>query len=262
MAFSRTRNFRRSGGSSRFAGRRRSNLRRPGPHKWQVSDFFVSSVAAWPSGSLSESSLVLHLASPTISLNQGAAGDDTAPVGRVLSSMARKMLIGGIVFDWGWDFTGFIDGDAATFEGFAWTGLVSDRLVTDVGTDNFFPNHISLWSPFTSDFPTAALAAGTPLNASEDANRPSHIHWRQCFSTQFGTRPVEPPGEGVLHVPLQQPVRTQRGTVNKRLRLVLDDQNGLFLHFHTLNQLNFAVSSGGLSLVRWAQGQLYWKMVF
>jgi len=260
MAARRFSNFRRRGASSNFRSRR-PRLRTPGSRRWEVSDFFVSSAAQWPTGNSTEQLLMLHLASIPMSLQ-----NDVSPnvAGVALGAMTRKLLIGGIVMDYGWEFLGDLDGlDTATQgQAFMETGICSDTI-------NFLgsakgPNAINAWSPWQSGFPTAVLnAATTPALSVQEGDRPLHIHWRKKEATNFAARIIDNPQAETLYIPSQQPVRTRGGTVNRRLKLVLDDQQGLFVYFATLNSTTFsAIASSTLGLNRWAGGSLFWRYVF
>lgn len=248
---------RRSSSYGRRSFRRpsRGRLRTPGQKRWEATDFFVSSVVTWPSLGGDTSLLMMHLASIQMSW-QGAAGTPE-PVGVAMGATIRKLQVGGVVFDYGVDFNNSdVENQVVPSLAYALfeTGLCTDKLSASVSGIN--PNAIQSWNPFASQFPTSELGATTPGPVTQESIRPVRIHHRKKESVQFATKRITVSED--LQVVPRQFVDTRRGTVNKRLKLVLDDDHGLFFYFATLNSGGFdAAETGPVSV--WFGGTLFWR---
>lgn len=243
----------------RFGGAR---LRRPTTAgRWERSTFFVGNSSFLPAGSLSSQLVLFHLASQGMSLTQNSP----VPTGVALSSMVRRLEIGGITYDWGIDWVPdslTLQSDANPTDSTAWFmhALVTDKLVTESGV-SIIPNSILAWEPFEPEFPTSVLTVSTPA-LQFDAEQPTRIHFQKTVSFNLGTPELVLSED--LQVPWGQPVDSRRhATVNRRLRLSLDDDQGLFLAFASRNCDGFDASivTGTRRFRTWARGTLYhrWK---
>lgn len=246
--------------SSRSRGRM-SNPARAG--KWEASNFAVETLVSLPDVSAETVKSYIHLASINMSL---ASASDPNNVGTALASMTRKMLIGGVVFDHGVDLLGpqvvsVADRDAIAASLGITQMLVTDRLVVQQSAQA--PNSITSWDPYQTEFPTARIFGNTtPVFDRSDAIRPTRIHFQRSELVNIGQRALEldtaePPR---LQIPGSQYVRIRNPTVNKRLKLVLDDELALFLctFYHaypgwTITGEDFREARG------WFRGTLYWR---
>lgn len=264
MAF---RRFTRSRFSARrsFSSRsRRGSMRKPGDRKWEKSQFFVSTSPSgiWPAGASSSQIGALHLASIGTSL---AANTTSISTGVALAQMARKLLIGGIEFDWGLSIMGpAISAGATPVQSLIHhqVGLCTDRIVTESGVSDT-PNFILAgWNPLLSAFPTSILSSSTPTTAlgNDDQDRPVHVHWKDTQETINAAFTLAVSED--LLVPLGQPVRVRRGHVSKRLRLVLGDHEGLYFYHALQNSSAFNAGSTARGGYVWFAGTLFWKYVF
>jgi len=238
---------------SRFAGSRTGIRNAKPPQRYIPADFFAAIVTDHPTGSATMQLNMIHLASVAISY-WGAAQE---------SAVDRKAIeVGGIVFDYGVEFPstggdagGGILTDLENMSTFYNVGLCYDRLVSDTTTGESVPVCINTWEPFVSDFPINTV---TPNFAQASFMRPTRVLWNKTHYVNFATGPILNFDDDVV-VPQNQPVRTRNGTVNRRLRLRLDADHGLFLHVATLNEGNFAVDPAVLFRTVWFKGTLYWR---
>lgn len=231
------------------------------PQRWEVSDFLLTQLATLPTGQSSEQLLMLHIASIT----QSMAQDSSTVLGTTLSGMTRKLMIGGIVFDFGTEVAGQMPNVADTpilaGDVFVNAELCLDQIVTP-SASTFFPNAIQGYSPFTSDFPTQIITATTPNPQSREAFRPLRSLWSKRYMKRIAGRAAVP-AESLLTIPNEQLLAGRYGTVNRRLRLILDDHQGLYFCFATFNASGFDVpTSNHRQLRHWVTGRLYWRYVF
>jgi len=256
--------FRRSFSSSRRTFSRSSRFRRGGlkparaPVRYNAADFFQAITTDHPTGSATMQLTFLHLASLTQSYTT------TAEItSQHLQSSIKTIDIGGVVFDWGIEFpaTGGdgADGTLSAFENMStWynVGLCYDRMNFDQTAGGFLPAAIQGWEPFFSDFPVSGAVAD--INQWE-AQRPTRVLWNKTMYMNFGAPIIVNPSAGDLHVPQYQHIAPRFGTVNKRCRVRLNQDFGLFLYVATINEGNFSTDLLTLFRTVWAKGTLYWK---
>jgi len=225
--------------------------------KWIAADFFVAITSDHPSGSATVQLNLIHLASVGLSY----WGDATQ------SALDRRAIdIGGIVFDYGIEFPS-VAGDAddvtntvditplENMSAFYNIGLCYDRMHLESGIGPI-PDCIQTWEPFTSDFP---IGTSTPDIDQSAISRPARVLWNKTHYKNFAMQLVLNNEGSDLYVPPLQSVQTRTGTVNRRLRLRLDQNHGLYLYCATLNEGNFAVDARALFRTVWFKGTLYWK---
>jgi len=262
MAF---RRFNRSGGrsfnpSSRFRRRRPlgRTVTRP---RLEMGTFFIEDTVTIPNSSAAETLQYFHLASIATSLGSATSGD-ASRVGTVLAGMQRRLVIHGLVMDWGIEHQGVIEGGPGPLREDGMvncvSGLLVDRQVIDSGIP--VPASVATWDPWTTTFPTALLSSSTPLDVGEPVNGPTRILFRKNTVQSLIGQQVINQDEGALYVPDDQMLNRQFSTFNKRLRLSLDDEQGLYFFFGTRNSPTFALSaSDGRVLRRWLAGTIYYR---
>jgi len=238
---------------------RRGALRKPGDRRWEKSQFLLQQNVEDPAGASSSQMLAFHIASIAISLQQEGSA---VPAGVALGSMTRKLLIGGIEFDWSFrNVSDDIASNSASMvetQNFHQFGLCSDELSVESGQP-MTPNFIAAgWNPFLSQFPISALTASTPSTLAFDPQRPKHIHWKNTQENFNGVQSLTV-SEDLQLVQTGQSVYFPRGHVSKRLRLVLDDNQGLFFYFATQNTNAYALSQNQRLFSVWACGTLFWR---
>lgn len=254
---------RRYGNSRMRFRRRRSRLHTPGTKRWEASDFYVFTSMSLPDVNNETNMSYQHLASLSISL-AGPAGSPNN-VGVALSGMARKLLIGGIVCDFGFELLGPVlpsteSEPVQSLLGLQ-QGLITDRLY--VTGSSVIPSVATSWDPWKTMFPTATInGAGTaPVFDVQEAIGPTHRHFKKTEHCELGPRTL--PVSEDLQLIGSQYVRQRSGTLNKKLNLVLDDDHGLFWYFS-----HHAGSAWNLSDIdyrgcfSWCIGTLYWRTVF
>jgi len=254
-SFKRTRN--------NFSRSRRNFMRKPGDRKWEKSQFHLgdSTQTILPTGSSASQLAMFHLASIQTSLSQNASAQ---PVGVVLGQMVRKLLIGGVEFDWGVEYTGPSLQEASDpADNWLWqqVGLCTDRAVSESGVADTPASLLAGWNPFQNAFPTSILSVSTPSSSlgSDDQDRPTHIHWKMTHGHSYS--PFRLAVSEDLQVPYNQPVRVQRGHVSRRLRIVLDDQHALYF-YRALQNGTVSASSDARGGFAWFTGTVFWRYVF
>lgn len=263
--------YRRSGSFKRPGYRRNFRFRRVGTHqvtrtrRWEIGQFFIDDFLTLPAGSGSQTLEFFHLASITASLTtHGAAMDPEERVGNVLANMQRRLEIGGLVFDWGWHMNAGIEGDESSTnmnhgDVHCSTYLLTDRLAIDPTTLDAFPVAVEAWDPFANMFPTAFLGTATPVIDSGQQLMPTRIHWHKSHMMKLQPFQVVGQVEGALYVPNGQQLERQFSTVNKRLRLSLSDEQGLYFACATRNAPSFTIDTNQRSLHRWFKGHLFYR---
>lgn len=245
-------------GRSSFSRSRRGALRKPGDKKWEKSQFFIGQIINGPTSGSASQAEFFHIASIAVSLQQETVA---VPTGVALGSMTRKMLIGGIEFDWGLSNVSQDIDDGSSFalletQTFHQVGLCSDNLTNESGSPSVPASLLAGWNPFLSAFPTSILTASTPSSQSFDPQRPLHIHWKHTDELFSGVQRLVV-SEDLQLTQIGQRVITPRGHVSKRLRLVLDDKQGLFFYWAIQNPNNFGGVSRDYSI--WFCGTLFWR---
>lgn len=255
--FRRTNSFKRPFTRARFRSRPRTKMAtRP---RQNASDFFVALTSDHPDGSAALQISMLHIASMALSFNSNNTSE-------ILKHTLRNITIGGIVFDWGVEFPSIAgdaaEGDEALLENMAsWynVGLCYDRMAFEFGAGTFVPSAIGIWQPFFSDFPTNTAGSGITVEETSEA-RPTRVLWNKTLVKNFAMAKVLNPESGELYVPPYQRLASNQGTVNRRLRLRLDEDHGLFFYIATLNEGGFAVDPLALFRTVWFKGTLYYTV--
>jgi len=254
---SRSSRFRSS--SFRFRRGALKNARSPG--RYNSADMFQAIVTDHPTGSATEQLTMIHLAS--ISQSYQTVGETTS---RQLNSSLKSVDIGGVVFDWGVEFpaTGGdgADGTLSAFENMQtwyYVGLCYDRMGFDTGAGGFLPQCVQGWRPFFSDFPISPTTSGVQ---DQEAARPTRVLWSKTMFHNFGAPVIVNPSAGDLHVPQYQHIAPRYGTINKRCRVRLNQDFGLFFFVATLNEGGFSTDLLTLFRTIWLKGTLYWKPSF
>lgn len=234
------------------------------PRKWEVGLIAADDTTAVDNSSDARTAVYTHIASIGMSLGNETGSSDTGRVGTTIASMQRYIEIGGLVFDWDVSQSGLIDGGAPLADdGIFWctTQLLTDNLAEDSGTGLTFPASLPSYDPDRTTFPMAILSGSSPAPEQRQVRLPTRIHWSKTRSFYATGMPVVNVGEGELTTPWGQRVTSQPATVNRRLRVRLDDQQALFFawFFRTNTSPDFASNAGLVR--RWLRGQIYYRYV-
>jgi len=165
---------------------------------------------------------------------------DPADSGTILESIARRIEIGGIVFNYTLP--------TATALAGTWSGnaAIDGRLylVTDRLDATNQPIALPNW-----DLNEAPVSIAPTV---EDNQFPTRIHWRDAlFGMCFGGSTVNDRNPIQTH-----PIRTQ----NLRLKRFLDDEHGLYFQFFT-RDVNRGAGSG-YTVTYAVSGTIYYRWVF
>lgn len=243
---------------SRF---RRSNLRRPVmTAKWEVGRFYFDNTRTMVTGSASETLQYFHIASIATSFGS-AIGVEEARVGAVLAGLNRSLEIGGIVFDVDHLHRGDVQGDLAPGEATydMHLSLVVDNLDRVVPDGPSFPTSLDTYSPWLSSFPTAALTTAAPVDRSEPITRPVRTYWERNVPIDLRPKIVLNDLGDTLYVPQNQRLNSTHYLVNRRLKLRLDENQGLFLIEGTRNSANFNLGVSSRIITTKCVGKLYYR---
>jgi len=204
------------------ARRPRSRLRySTEPRRWEVGHFFLSVNNV--------TDFVTPNATIVTALGQigGRIGVQGTTQGRALENATRFLEIGGIVFRYRVRLSAQMEEvdtvPSATSElinQIDWRVLlVSDRLDA-AGSPVSIPDWFNVTTPVS--------AASALTDEDLDPEYPTRIHWQNYHGTNVSNRA----GSGTGSVgPSDYPSDQRAGGANLRLRLRLDDEHGLFLHF-------------------------------
>lgn len=228
---------------------RSTNRRVHAPRKFSRANFYFSGTLAVANLSDNCTNTAVLLAR---TLNLGEANGP----GRAFADQVRGLEIGGVVLDYDMHEEGAILADLgpAALESYQGFTLMSDRL----DTTGALVSGAVQWQRVQP--PIAQTAAGTPGATAEDVDFPMQIHWRRWMPVENDVRLLANAGSGLFAVDGQF-VRTRRETLNKKLRLFLDDWHGLFFQFSIITGPSYAV--GGVRNYRlFLQGQLYYRTRF
>jgi len=152
-------------------------------------------------------------------------GDDSTASGRLESSTVKFLEIGGIVFDWQMMLTDLVQdfGSPPTYDVALFPAqmlIVSDRLDVDGNPCSIVPN----WFSSTVPIPVANAIQLQDL----DDKFPTRVHWRHSRTLVQGYGDFPALGGNFQ---TSQPVVLAQGSANLRLRLALDDEHCLAMHF-------------------------------
>jgi len=228
--------------SRRFARRPRRRFNRgvrqiTSPRRWEVCNFFFDSVDTLTDGIfLTESVELLKIID-----HVGGASTTTT---RGIAAITRKIEVGGLVFNYGWNLDGPA-GEADTV-GSKWQHGI--YLVTDRLDENAQPVSLPNWNINQAPVATAPSSTG-----AEDIF-PMRIHWRDSdiWSNMAGLVSTPVTNANIRN---NHPTRTQ----SLRIRGSLDDYSGLYFQFYDL-----FISDGAdsLSVHKWVWGTLYYRWKF
>lgn len=192
------------------------------PQRWEVGHFFFGNIINITDAADSNATIVTSLAQ--IPNHIGRSDDEQ---GRMISNMTRWLEIGGIVFRY--EIVSSVSEASGTNVPSAaselsdrtnWRVLlVSDRLDA-VGSPVSIPNWFNVTTP--------VVAAASTTSEDLENEYPTRIHWQNFHGTTWANR--EGNGTGAVG-PATFHVDNRRGGANLRLRLRLDDEHGLFVHF-------------------------------
>jgi len=224
------RSFRRSPPRRRFRGVRPVTA----PTRWEVCNFFFDSSDTLTDGVfLTESVELLKI--------QDHLGGVATTTSRGLSAVSRRIELGGIVFDYGWNLEG--PANEADLVSSKWQHGI--YLVTDRLDENSQPIALPNWSL------NAAPVATVPSGAANEDDFPLRIHWRDADIWNQMAGLVSTPVTNA-NIRSNHPTRTQ----SLRLRRYLDDHQGLYFQF-----FDQFVSDGADSLAihKWVWGTIYYR---
>lgn len=224
---------------------------------WNVGTFFFEDDNTLQASSAAEALFYVHLASVGVSLGGAASGSPEQRVGNVLAGMQRSIEIGGVVLDYGLE-TNALDGADVGAEFYLYNALVIDRQYPET-TEAIVPASIQNFRPFSSTPPTAALLTGAPIPEAEEIALPTRILWsrREIYDVNPGQ--IVNDLEGVLYYPNTQKVRLRNQTLNKRLRVRLSDEQGLYFVWGFRNGSTFNPNAAARNIRRWLAGHIYYR---
>jgi len=268
MAFSRTSRFRgRSPRRLPFKRRAAFTGRNPArPRGLEQATFFIDETTQVDNSSGFETSIYTNLASIPLSVGNVGAGvisnSPEARLGTVLASTWRAIMVHGIVMDWDINQINY-GGDSTQSEGIVWTcqHILTDKIDYN-STQVPAPSSLGSYFPFTNMWPVATLSTTSPSDDRADpATLPTRIHWTRTQIHWLSPARVLSDEEGILYVPNGQSIHLRPQTINKRLRVRVDDEHGLFLTWHFRNNASFDITSGARVFRRWARGTLYYRVI-
>jgi len=232
-----------------FRGARRGPITRvpTRPKLWNRANFFfdTSITVANTSDNCTNSAVLLarHL----------NLGELSAP-GRGYTDQVKWLEIGGVVFDWGIRREALYDvGTGSSLGVTQGLTLLSDRLDA---TGAPITAATAQWH--RPQPPVAQVSASVPAATAENADFPTKIHYRKWERKPHYAVSVNAV-EGDLVAPEGQYLDFRNATVNKRLKIRLAADQGLFLVGSIVTGPSYA-AGGSLGWSYWAQGQIYYRV--
>jgi len=182
--------------------------------------------------------------------------------GRALITAARHIDVGGVVMDYGIDVANgpFADDPEpalGTGRMFVMCALVVDRMDGDG-----LPTALVSWDPFQSSTPVASVTATTPTANTLDIDRPTRMLWQRTFNLDYRSRIFVTPTTGNLYVPNDQRVAIRHGTLNKRLKVRLTDELGLYFVRAYRASAVFDLDENTPAANAWFRGSIYYRYAF
>lgn len=262
MAFRRFSRFRRRTTGRLSFGFRGPRLKDPQrTRRLERAEFYFRDLDQISNATEGQTRIFTHIASIALSLGNATPTSPEGRVGNVLSGMQRYIQINGLVFDYGYDVQTFLgdppetDAGALTIQ----TAVVTDRLIPSQNGLDVLPASLNVWSPYQTQFPTAVLSTATPGALSDQIRQPTRVHWQRTERLFRNVPEVQSDLESTLYIGYGIRTRNQAPTFNRRLRVRLDDEHGLFLTTHYIND---AAQTGiPQFIVRWARGTLFYRFV-
>jgi len=258
--FTRSRFTRGRSSFSRFRPRPMNTVRRP--IKWSRGNFWLPVVHSHDD---ENRNLVTVIVLGTIQQLEG----DGSNSGANLAQASRSLEIGGIKFTCQRRLMGFNNPpedvedirDTNLFNVDTKVLIVSDSMVTEPVSGGVSPQALNTnW--FTNTLPTASTAEVQ----DEDGQFPRRIHWqdyKRLDSSIANASPVEL-GETIdqlAYIPSNQQVTNSHSTGNLRLRLRLQDDECLAVHFASF--LNLVAAQPNEAEVEWTfTGTIWYRFRF
>jgi len=201
-----------------------------------------------------------HLASIATSLASGTGGDAESRTGAVLAGMNRSLEIGGVVFDYIHSHIGDAEGGQLVNELSydVMMGLAVDRITKDSGGVPF-PASVGTFAPFFASFPQSLYATTGPIDTTEPADAPTRILWERNLFIDYRPQEIDNDTEGVLYVPQNQRLAVGAALVNRRLKLRLDESQGLYFIHATRNSSVFSGGAQGRDYRFALRGKIYYR---
>lgn len=261
MAFSRFSRFRgRSFGRVSRGFRPRNRLSNPQRTKGlEVATFFFEDSTALGNSSAFETQIYTVLASLPMSLGNSSSSPENR-IGTALQSMNRYIQVNGIVYDYGIEAADRASDRSLAGDWYFCHQLFTDRIEYNA-SDVAFPATIGSYSPFETLFPVAVLTTTSPEFNQRQGVMPTRIHLSRTrhYDASMGQSEGDQT-ENTLYWPTGQKVDFREPTVNKRLRIRVDDNHGLFFGWFFRTGANFALpETDPRSIRRWARGQIYFR---
>lgn len=227
----------------------------------EKAEFYIRGQTLLTNGSETEQHVYTHIASIPLSLGQFISSSPEQRVGATLQSMQRYIQLAGIVMDWGWshdryDATGGLTSDGMVT---ATIQLMTDRINID-GTGAPVPSSLGFYSPYNTNFPTAVLSSSTPGVTSESERFPTRVHWTRTEMLYSSPTQLVGDTSEILYVPQGQKIDTGHRTINRRIRIRLDDIHAFFVGWHFITNPGYnQPDSGARTINRWARGTLFYR---
>lgn len=261
MAFSRFSRFRgRAFGRVSRGFRPRNRLSNPQRTKGlEMATFFFEDTVTLENSSNTTLSIYTVLASMPMSLGNASSSPENR-VGTVLQSMNRYIQINGVVYDYGVS-ESFLDGEQTPEFSDYWFchQLFTDRVEYNA-SDVAFPATIGSYDPFDTNFPVANLTTTSPEFNQRQGVQPTRVHLSRTRHRKAAANLITDTTEGALYYPAHQQVDIREPTVNKRLRIRVDDNHGLFFGWFFRTSTSWAIPDvSDRFLKRWARGQIYFR---
>lgn len=258
------RKFTRRATSSRYRSVRRSRpLRRVvQTARWEVGRIAIDAVRTLENSSGAEQLTYFHVASIATSLGATFVAGPEQRIGAVLTEMNRRLEIGGVVFDYDCWHAGDLDGESDGIEDQSYDvhcSLVVDRIIKDAGAGTPFPASVVSYTPWFASFPSAALLTTGPFDSTEPVNAPTRTFWERNWFVDFRPKRILNDEEGVLYVPENQRLATRTGTLNRRLKLSLDEAQGLYFVWGTRTSALFNASEAARAVRFRLLGKVYYR---
>lgn len=183
--------------------------------------------------------------------------DTASGTGRGYADQVRWIDIGGVVMNYGMNRRSGWESQAQTaFDDQAvWNGvtLLTDRL--DAGGA---PVTAATTQWCDSQPPVAQVSASQPELTAQNQDFPTKIHFRKWWRDFYMAQEIVTNAEPLVGVHGQR-VQLDHPTLNKKLRLRLGAEDGLFFQFSSIQGPGFEPATQVIYDV-WVQGQIYYRV--